>query len=133
MILYNCKPSFDDGRYIITKWSADLDIESSYITSISECECPAGVRPTCRHRQMLPHFIATDHIGDDFFFCFDDQTWHQPFESVDHEAEEARVDAGATEFNPDGADTSVASVPSAPAGEVERSVVPSPAPFKRRV
>ena len=128
MIFYNCKPALDDGRYVITKFSTDLDVESSYTTSIDECECPAGVRPSCRHRQMLPHFIASGHIADDWFFCYDDQTWHQPFEPIETETEiESEIEREAY-F---GADVSVAS-PSAPAGEVE-PVVPSPAPFKRRI
>jgi hypothetical protein len=56
MTLYNLRSALDDYR--ITKFTQDLDVESSYLLTRDElgalqCECPAGVRPSCRHRQML--------------------------------------------------------------------------------
>lgn len=196
MILYNCKQALDDGHYVVTKFDDDMNIESSYVTSLSECECPAGVRQSCRHRQMLPHFIGEDKINTDWFFCFDDQTWHKPFgeldevegnaPSIDHrcscvsmdECDERKgcqvialhgakpvgpsptgtstgtfhprqaaqsldgfLEAGAVRLlgpedvasiNALGGEASVA-LPSPPAGEGGPAVVPSPAPFRRRV
>lgn len=84
MILYNCRSSLErDSTYILTKWDDDMNVESSYETSLGECNCPAGVRSSCRHRQMLPHFIATARVDTDWFFCFDDQSWHQPYGEAD--------------------------------------------------
>lgn len=65
MSLYNCK-SVPPDSFRITKFDDDLNPVkgSSYILipsgddpSAYICGCPAGARPTCRHRQMLPNFI----------------------------------------------------------------------------
>lgn len=72
---YNCK--HDGDQYRISKFTADLEVESSYLCTLGECECPAGVRPSCRHRDMLHKFIRRNHIGDDFFYDFDRGGWVQ--------------------------------------------------------
>lgn len=69
MTLYNLKT--DGDNYRITKFTSDLDVESSYLTSLTECECPAGHRPTCRHRQMLPHMLSNDMLDAPKFMDFD--------------------------------------------------------------
>jgi len=69
MTLYNLKT--DGDNYRITKFTSDLDVESSYLTSLTECECPAGHRPTCRHRQMLPHMLSEDMLDAPKFMDFD--------------------------------------------------------------
>lgn len=73
--LYNCRHSGD--QYRISKFDSHFDLESSYLCTESECECPAGHRPTCRHREMLPKFIQRSHIGDEWFFDFDRGGWIQ--------------------------------------------------------
>jgi len=75
MTLYNCR--HDGDEYRISKFDNDMNVESSYMLSLEECTCPAGVRPTCRHRQMLPKFIAREHIGDSWMFDFDRGGWVQ--------------------------------------------------------
>lgn len=50
MTLYNLR-----SPDIVTKFDADGNVEASYETSFESCTCPAGHRPTCRHRQMLPY------------------------------------------------------------------------------
>jgi len=75
MTLYNCRHSGD--QYRITKFDADMNPQGSYLLSLEECECPAGVCPSCRHRQMLPKFIARGHVGDEWFFDFDRGGWVQ--------------------------------------------------------
>ena len=70
---YNCKPSGD--LYRITKFDTDANPEGSYLTDGIECDCPAGVRPTCRHRQMLPLFKASPATNGEAFFNFDTSTW----------------------------------------------------------
>ena len=74
-VLYNCRT--DGDQYRITKFTSDLDVESSYLCTETECECPAGHRPTCRHREMLPKFIHRDHINDEWFFDYDRGGWVQ--------------------------------------------------------
>lgn len=75
MTLYNCRYAGDEYR--ITKFDNHMNVESSYLTDGSECDCPAGVRPSCRHRQMLPKFIQREHIGDEWFLDFDRGGWVQ--------------------------------------------------------
>lgn len=75
MTLYNARHSGDQFR--ITKFDADMNVESSYLCTTSECDCPAGQRQTCRHRQMLPRFLERNHIGDEWFFDFDRGGWVQ--------------------------------------------------------
>jgi hypothetical protein len=66
--LYNLHTDGSDFR--ITKF-VDGEVESSYLTSVTECECPAGHRSTCRHRQMLPQLIAEDIVNTHWFWNFD--------------------------------------------------------------
>lgn len=60
----------DGDQYRITKF-VDGDMESSYLCTESECECPAGHRHTCRHRQMLPTMLAHKLANTHWFFAFD--------------------------------------------------------------
>lgn len=73
MTLYNVKRA--DETYRITKFTDDLDPESSYLTTRDSCECPAGHRDTCRHRQMLPSFIHHERINTPWFFDWDLHRW----------------------------------------------------------
>ncbi len=75
MTLYNCR--HDGDQYRITKFNDDINVESSYLCTLEECECPRGPHHTCRHRQMLPNFIAKGHVGDEWFFDFDRGGWVQ--------------------------------------------------------
>ena len=74
MTLYNAKRVED--AYRVTKFTDDLDAESSYITSRSTCECPAGLRDSCRHRQMLPEFIANERVNSEWFLDWDKRRWY---------------------------------------------------------
>ena len=70
MPFYSLRTALDDCR--ITKFDNDLNVESSYIIGASpphECECPAGTRPTCRHRQMLPDLLPI--LDTELFWDFD--------------------------------------------------------------
>jgi hypothetical protein len=71
MTLYNLKTDGDQWR--ITKFTNDLDVESSYLLSETECECPAGSKPTCRHRQMLPTLIAEGLENTSGFWDFENK------------------------------------------------------------
>lgn len=90
MSLYNAKSTDDPSTYLFTKFDSDLNLvdDSIYLTTETTCTCPAGVRPSCRHRQMLPSFLATRRIDTPWFFDFDTGAWSQPFEALD-DGEEA--------------------------------------------
>lgn len=60
----------DGDQFRITKF-VDGEVESSYLCSEVECECPAGHRPSCRHRQMLPMMLATGIVNSHWFWDFD--------------------------------------------------------------
>ena len=75
MTLYNIKST--SSGYRITKFDNDLNPESSYLVSLSECECPQGSRPTCRHRKMLPGFIDKWRVDTNWFYDYERQSWQQ--------------------------------------------------------
>jgi hypothetical protein len=72
--LYNCK-SISANEFRITKFDRDLNVISSYALSREACECPAGARSTCRHRQMLPKFLQRKQVDTDWFYDFLAQGW----------------------------------------------------------
>lgn len=84
MSLYNLKSA--DGNWRVTKFTNDLEVESSYITSLSECDCPAGSRPTCRHRQMLPKMLEVGAEDSPMFYDFDKDQFFEPLVSEANES-----------------------------------------------
>lgn len=74
-MIYNCKTT--TTGYRITKFDDDLNVESSYETTLAECTCPQGSKPTCRHRQMLPEFLLKGAVDNATFLC-----WHGDAASV---------------------------------------------------
>jgi hypothetical protein len=72
MSLYNAKSSPDGVR--ITKFTEDLDVESSYIVSGDSCQCPAAHRDTCRHRQMFSSFVES--IDTPWLLDWDNRRWY---------------------------------------------------------
>ena len=91
MSLYNLRSSgySDPDKFAITKFDEDMNPLNTYDVSLNECTCPAGVRPTCRHRTMLPHFLATNRFDNDWFYDFESGKWEQPFEPLDEPASAA--------------------------------------------
>lgn len=73
MSLYNCKAS--GSSYRLTKFTNDLEVEAPYLTNGRECDCPAGHRPVCRHRIMLPRFIAKNATAGQWFHNYEHQQW----------------------------------------------------------
>ncbi len=115
-ILYNCHT--DGDHYRITKFN-DSEVESSYLCTEDECECPAGHRHTCRHRQMLPRFLHRNAVNTFWFHDFDRNGW------ISNEPVETRTIATYIELS---AETDVAEefsklLSSAPAGP---STLPKP-------
>lgn len=76
MTLYNLKSA--DGDWRITKFDNELNVESSYLVSRDACECPAGHRPSCRHRQMLPKMLAAGAEDSGMFYNFDHDVFLEP-------------------------------------------------------
>lgn len=68
-ILYNLR--YDGESYRITKFHDD-EVEGSYLVTYDNCDCPAGHRHTCRHRQMLPDLLPI--IDTHWFWNFDTHT-----------------------------------------------------------
>jgi hypothetical protein len=66
--LYNLHT--DGDQYRITKFR-DGDVEASYLCTEEECECPAGHRASCRHRQMVPEMVARGLVDSHWFWNFD--------------------------------------------------------------
>lgn len=75
--LYSAR-SGDPDQYRLTKFDSDYNPEITYSTSKSECDCPAGARPTCKHRKMVELFLAAKHIDDGWFLDWDTRMWRRP-------------------------------------------------------
>lgn len=90
--LYNCK--HDGDLFRVTKFDGDFNVESSYLCTLTECDCPAGHRPRCRHREMLPKFIQREHVGDEWFFDYDRGGWVQ---GASRDLQEPQKDSSATD------------------------------------
>lgn len=69
MPIYNCKHSGD--QYSITKFNRHGEVESSYLCDHVQCQCPAGVRDTCRHRLMLSTFLEHSLVNTNLFLDWD--------------------------------------------------------------
>lgn len=75
--------SLGDGTFAIKKFDEDLNfVETYYMSEVSThsiiCGCPAGGRPTCRHRKMLRIFQAEQKIDSGWFYHFDKDSWIEP-------------------------------------------------------
>ena len=91
-------PAKPDLPFTIIKFDQDLNPESSYSVGNNACECPAGHRPKCRHREMLP--VLRQRIDTAWFFCFETKSWEDPTgeaakhqEVEEHDAETGGLDA----------------------------------------
>jgi hypothetical protein len=74
-ILYSCKSvTSDGGNFRITKWDDNEPI-TTYLCTTTECDCPAGSRSTCRHREMLPRFIDRGAVNTGWHWDHDRGGW----------------------------------------------------------
>lgn len=96
MSLYNCKS--DGDQYRISKFTNDLDVEASYLTDGAECDCPAGHRPVCRHRIMLPRFIAKNATAGQWFHNYEHNQWIRATVDTDEELCESLLASAASEL-----------------------------------
>lgn len=76
--LYSLRSTPKEGEFIVMKFDPDYEVESVYALSRDLCVCPAGHRPTCRHRKMLPLFLAQHHVDDGWFLDWDTRLWRHP-------------------------------------------------------
>lgn len=97
MSLYNIKSdtaaqSYNVEQFIVTKFDHELNVEASYLLSSSGCSCPAGVRPSCRHRQMLPNLRQRANTA--WFWDFTREAWVDPTGEASKPAavDEAKLD-----------------------------------------
>ena len=91
MSLYNLK-SDPSGQFRCTKFSKDLDVESSYLVSDEACECPQFVNrdKRCRHQKMLKHFFKgqTIRVDTSWFYDYEADAWFS-FHQAEPQALEA--------------------------------------------
>ena len=80
--LYSLRSTPKEGDYIVMKFDPDYEVESVYALSAGECMCPAGHKPKCRHRTMLPLFLAHHHVDDGWFLDWDTRLWRKPLGQV---------------------------------------------------
>ena len=67
--------------YKFKKFDSDYNLLETYHiadTKYPICTCPAGIKPKCRHRTMLELFKASSHIGDGWFWDYDNGKWVEP-------------------------------------------------------
>lgn len=78
MSFYNLKTQ-NDGTYLISKFTDDLEVESFYSMIIMDgtlnCTCPAGARPKCRHREMFHDLLPK--ADTNWLFDWDNEQWRQ--------------------------------------------------------
>lgn len=76
--VYNIKST--PNGWQVNKFDDDFNLESSYEMTQSDgqtrCGCPAGARPTCRHRQMFP--MLSLRVDSPWFLDFDTRQWVDP-------------------------------------------------------
>ena len=90
MTLYNLKRT--DSGYTMVKFDSDFNVAAIYNLSPDKggklaCDCPAGPRPTCKHRKMIPIFLASGAVDSVRFYDYERQFWQQPIPAL-NEAEE---------------------------------------------
>lgn len=104
MTLYNLRTT--ELGYRITKFTTDLDMESSYeMVSMPDgtfnCGCPAGHRQVCRHRQMIHDLV--ERVDTPWFYCFKDGDWSDPTGQARAEQEQREANAEGADSQPHGA------------------------------
>lgn len=96
MPLYNIRTT--ELGYRITKFDSDLNVLSSYTTTAATCECPQGIKPTCRHRKMLP--LMVDRADSAWFYNYDQGVWKDPTGQAGLEQQLDEEAAADREFRP---------------------------------
>ena len=74
--LYLCRTHASE--YTITKLTTDYEPIATYELSPHLLLPRRLFRPSCRHREMLPTFLAAGHVDDGTFYNYDLKTWLPP-------------------------------------------------------
>lgn len=92
MSLYNIKVI--PTGFTIAKFDDDCNFEVAYNISVDlcSCTCPAGPRPSCKHRKMVPRMVH--QLGSGWFYDYDKQKWHRPV------GDEPEIASAASSLNP---------------------------------
>lgn len=124
--LYRLANGTTEGSFVITKYDhIGFEVLSNYhMSDAITCECPAGHRHTCRHRQMLPAML--DGIDTERFYRFDDGKW---FEFIDGRLTAIRAEP--LDFRPFGKPVSELPKPELPVEGTE-TVSENVVSFRRR-
>lgn len=93
MILYNLRKTSDG--FMLAKFGPDFNVEAVYHLQPQvggyTCDCPAGHRPSCKHRKMLARMIPK--ADSDEFYCYETQSWHKPLAPKGIEPMQDKLDA----------------------------------------
>ena len=107
--LYSCRtagPSFS-----ITKFDSDLNPEVTYSCTSVECNCPAGSRPTCKHRKMLGLFISEGRVNTGAFLDWDTRQWKPPLLTKGELLQPLNEEAIAKPFESETASSAISAAP----------------------
>lgn len=63
-------------------WNVDSVYNISYRRGHFFCDCMAGNKPDCRHRQMVPIFCTHKAVNSGKFYCYDTKEWLPAIEMV---------------------------------------------------
>lgn len=80
MHLYSLRTTSTPDTFRVTKFTLDLEVESSYLISAEGCECPGySGRGRCRHETILHHIVDAGRVDTSWFLEFDDRPhgWRQ--------------------------------------------------------
>lgn len=86
MSLYNCRT--EGPNYRVVKFDNDLNLETIYTlrrgySGKYYCNCFAGNRDTCRHREMLAGFIKHNVVDSKYFFDYENWRWVTPVKEIE--------------------------------------------------
>lgn len=95
--LYSAVQSPHPDMLAIGKWDEDLNLIETYIVGPQVCTCPAGERPSCKHRaEIRPLFLKYRHVGDGWFLDWSTRLWRHPTGDVAEAIKQAIADQAAS-------------------------------------
>ena len=85
-------PEGAEGEFTILKFDRDFNLLSIYALTADSCVCPQGSRgKPCRHRKLLPEFIAKGHTNDGWFLDWDTRQWREPLGEASERSESVKI------------------------------------------
>lgn len=96
-ILYSAILGPSPDLLCVSKWTEELELVETYVVGPSTCTCPAGERPTCKHRSDIrPLFLLRKHVGDGWFLDWSTRMWRHPTGDVAKAIQDAINDQAAS-------------------------------------